>query len=166
MSSTWWRACTEPLIKPFKGLKIVRPSPLRSSLSALSLRNRTSRDEKAGLRRDAIRSQVIDALEAQEIKETGNEAVGETRQLHQLRSMSPAQSSVTYNRLLHNVCVQHAFLLQIMRDRILGQKWGLHANFCAHPFTLPMGRVRWVIALISTAELGTKRGVLDLIELL
>jgi hypothetical protein len=28
-------------------------------------------DEKAGLRRDAIRSQVIDALEAQEIKETG-----------------------------------------------------------------------------------------------
>jgi hypothetical protein len=30
-------------------------------------------DENAGLRRDAIRSQVIDALEAQEIKETGNE---------------------------------------------------------------------------------------------
>jgi len=29
--------------------------------------------EKAGLRRDAIRSQVIDAFEAQEIKETGNE---------------------------------------------------------------------------------------------
>jgi hypothetical protein len=30
-------------------------------------------DENAGPRRDAIRSQVIDALEAQEIKETGNE---------------------------------------------------------------------------------------------
>jgi hypothetical protein len=30
-------------------------------------------DEKAGLRRDAVRSQVIDALEAQEIKEKGNE---------------------------------------------------------------------------------------------
>jgi len=30
-------------------------------------------DENAGLRRDAIRSQVIDALKAQEIKETGNE---------------------------------------------------------------------------------------------
>jgi hypothetical protein len=30
-------------------------------------------DENAGLRRDATRSQVIDALEAQEIKETGNE---------------------------------------------------------------------------------------------
>jgi hypothetical protein len=30
-------------------------------------------DEKAGLRRDAVRSQVIDALKAQEMKETGNE---------------------------------------------------------------------------------------------
>jgi len=30
-------------------------------------------DEKAGVRRDAVRSQVIDALEAQKIKETGNE---------------------------------------------------------------------------------------------
>jgi len=30
-------------------------------------------DENAGLRRDAVRSQVIDVLEAQEIKETGNE---------------------------------------------------------------------------------------------
>jgi hypothetical protein len=30
-------------------------------------------DEKAGLQRDAVRSQVIDVLEAQEIKETGNE---------------------------------------------------------------------------------------------
>jgi hypothetical protein len=30
-------------------------------------------DENAGPRRDAIRSQVIDVLEAQEIKETGNE---------------------------------------------------------------------------------------------
>jgi hypothetical protein len=29
--------------------------------------------EKAGLRRDAVGSQVIDVLEAQEIKETGNE---------------------------------------------------------------------------------------------
>ena len=30
-------------------------------------------DEKAGHRRDAVRSQVIDVLEAQEINETGNE---------------------------------------------------------------------------------------------
>jgi hypothetical protein len=40
-------------------------------LSCPTVENRW--DEKAGLRRDAIRSQVIDALEAQEIKETGNE---------------------------------------------------------------------------------------------
>jgi hypothetical protein len=30
-------------------------------------------DEKAGLRRDAVGSQVIDVLKAQEVKETGNE---------------------------------------------------------------------------------------------
>jgi hypothetical protein len=30
-------------------------------------------DEKAGLQRDALSSQVIDALEAQEIEETGDE---------------------------------------------------------------------------------------------
>jgi hypothetical protein len=33
-------------------------------------------DEKAGLRRDAVGSQVIDVLEAQEIEETGNEERG------------------------------------------------------------------------------------------
>src|SRR5487761_1058557 len=32
-------------------------------------------DEKAGLRRDAVSSQVIDVLEAQEIKEADNEKV-------------------------------------------------------------------------------------------
>jgi hypothetical protein len=40
---------------------------------AVPLTGETRWDEKAGLRRDAVRSQVIDALEAQEIKETGNE---------------------------------------------------------------------------------------------
>ena len=30
-------------------------------------------NEKAGLQRDAVRSQVIDVLEAQEVKETGHE---------------------------------------------------------------------------------------------
>jgi hypothetical protein len=41
--------------------------------SARLLTVETRSDEKAGLRQDAVRSQVIDALEAQEIKETGNE---------------------------------------------------------------------------------------------
>jgi hypothetical protein len=43
-------------------------------------------DEKAGLRRDAVRSQVIDVLEAQEIKETGNE------EGYERRSCSPSVS--------------------------------------------------------------------------
>jgi hypothetical protein len=40
-------------------------------IRAIGVENRW--DEKAGLRRDAVGSQVIDALEALEIKETGNE---------------------------------------------------------------------------------------------
>jgi len=46
---------------------------LQSARSAAELTVVTRWDEKAGLRRDAVRSQVIDVLEAQEIKETGNE---------------------------------------------------------------------------------------------
>lgn len=68
--------------------------------------------------------------------------------------------------LLHNVRVQHAFLLKIVRDRILRQQRRLHANFRAHPLTLSVGRVGRVIARTSRAELGAKRGALDLIELL
>ncbi|MGA8733971.1 MAG: hypothetical protein WB558_08625 [Terriglobales bacterium] len=44
-----------------------------SALAYFSMVYEIRWDEKAGLRRDAIGSQVIDALEAQEIKETGNE---------------------------------------------------------------------------------------------
>jgi hypothetical protein len=45
--------------------------PTDCLITPLSVENRW--DEKAGLRRDAVGSQVIDVLEAQEIKETGNE---------------------------------------------------------------------------------------------
>jgi hypothetical protein len=44
-----------------------------SSMQSEQQLMKTEGMKKAGLRRDAIRSQVIDALEAQEIKETGNE---------------------------------------------------------------------------------------------
>jgi hypothetical protein len=47
--------------------------PGKRYLDGRVLTDVTRWDEKAGLRRDAIRSQVIDALKAQEIKETGNE---------------------------------------------------------------------------------------------
>jgi len=50
------------------GSQLVRPSTSRKRSFA---ENRW--DEEAGLRRDAVGSQVIDVLEAQEIKETGNE---------------------------------------------------------------------------------------------
>jgi hypothetical protein len=46
---------------------------VRRNLVYFQIVDETRWDEKAGLRRDAVRSQVIDALEAQEIKETGNE---------------------------------------------------------------------------------------------
>jgi hypothetical protein len=45
----------------------------RSGVTDESVTDETRWDEKAGLRRDAVGSQVIDVLEAQEIKETGNE---------------------------------------------------------------------------------------------
>jgi len=44
-------------------------------------------DEKAGLRRDAVRSQVIDALEAQEIKEAGMKKIS-TAGAKQIRNFS------------------------------------------------------------------------------
>jgi hypothetical protein len=48
-------------------------APIQMDSAALAVTVLTRWDEKAGLRRDAVGSQVIDALEAQEIKETGNE---------------------------------------------------------------------------------------------
>jgi hypothetical protein len=51
----------------------VRIAPLSCDKGTSGQIDESRWDEKAGLRRDAIRSQVIGALEAQEIKETGNE---------------------------------------------------------------------------------------------
>ena len=45
--------------------------PLYGNPLGVCITVETRWDEKAGLRRDAVRSQVIDVLEAQEIKETG-----------------------------------------------------------------------------------------------
>src|SRR5258706_9416930 len=50
------------------------PAPVRpTSIPCHTIIGETRADEKAGLRRDAIGSQVIDVLKAQEINETGNE---------------------------------------------------------------------------------------------
>jgi len=48
-------------------------TPFGSVFRQIEFFNSYRWDEKAGLRRDAVGSQVIDVLEAQEIKETGNE---------------------------------------------------------------------------------------------
>jgi hypothetical protein len=50
-----------------------RSSRTLSKLEAQILPVEIRWDEKTGLRRDAVRSRVIDVLEAQEIKETGHE---------------------------------------------------------------------------------------------
>ena len=47
---------------------------MKAAISTLNMiADETRWDEKAGLRRDAVGSQVIDVLKAQEIKEADNE---------------------------------------------------------------------------------------------
>jgi hypothetical protein len=65
--------------------------------------------------------------------------------------------------LLH-VGVEHALLLQVVGHCVLRQKWSLEANFGSNPFALLVGLVRRMVATPTTSELGTKVGVLDLIE--
>ena len=67
---------------------------------------------------------------------------------------------------IFHVGIEHAFLLQIMRNRILGQKWRQQPDFGADPFAFCVGSVRRVVAAASTAELWAKVGALKLFELL
>jgi hypothetical protein len=74
-----WFVCPKPLAhitidKPIRATTVfikgtLRLHPRQFQMLIVEIRW----DEKAGLRRDAVGSQVIDVLEAQEIKETGNE---------------------------------------------------------------------------------------------
>jgi hypothetical protein len=71
-------ACVQPACSSCAGLPINQSSTfgrlffcITRKMGAVTVASRW--DEKAGLRRDAVGSQVIDVLEAQEIKETGNE---------------------------------------------------------------------------------------------
>ncbi len=67
--------------------------------------------------------------------------------------------------LLHNIGVQHALLLQIMRNRILRQKWRLQPDLGSNPFALGVRRIRGVIAAAATAKLRAKVGALNLVKL-
>jgi hypothetical protein len=65
---------------PYRIASVISGFDHRHASSSLTIPNNTLQiigeirwDEKAGLRRDAVPSHVIDVLKAQEIKETGNE---------------------------------------------------------------------------------------------
>ena len=69
-------------------------------------------------------------------------------------------------QLFHDIGVEHALLLQIMRNGILGQKGRLEPDFGANPFGFGMGFIRRVIAASAAAELRAEVCTLNLIELL
>jgi len=68
-------------------------------------------------------------------------------------------------RLLH-VCVEHAFLLEVVRHGVLGQKWRLEPDFGTYPLALGMGSVGRMVAAAATAELRAEIRALNLIKLL
>jgi len=53
-----------------------------------------------------------------------------------------------------------------MRYGILRQKRRLELNLSPNPFALAVGRIWYMVAAPATAELRTKIGALDLIELI
>jgi hypothetical protein len=67
--------------------------------------------------------------------------------------------------LLLHIGIEHSFLFQIMRHRVLRQKWRLQADFGTDPFAFGVRRIRSVIATAAAAELRSKIGGLDLVEL-
>src|SRR5882672_5827294 len=71
-----------------------------------------------------------------------------------------------WTSLVYDIGVEHALLLQIVRDGVLGQERGQEADFGADPFAFGVGRVGGVVAAATAAKLRTEVGALDLIELL
>ena len=76
------------------------------------------------------------------------------------RIQQPPESLLLY------VGVEHAFLFQVVRHRVLGQKRRLEPDFGANPFALPMGRIGRMIAASSAAKLWAEVGGLNLVELI
>src|SRR5712671_1862952 len=69
-------------------------------------------------------------------------------------------------RLLQDIGVEHALLLQIVRNSILRQKRRLKPDLGSDPFALGMGSIRCVIAAAATAKLRAKVRALNLVKLL
>jgi hypothetical protein len=68
--------------------------------------------------------------------------------------------------LMLDIGIQYAFLLQVVRHRVLRQKRRLEADFSADPFAFGVRRIRRMVAAAPTAILRAKVGALNLIELL
>ena len=68
-------------------------------------------------------------------------------------------------RLILDIRVEYAFLLQVVRHGVLRQKRCLEPDFGADPFPLGVRSAGGVIAASAAAELRTEIGALNLIEL-
>jgi len=66
---------------------------------------------------------------------------------------------------LFHVSVEDAFLFQVVRHGVLGEKRRLEADFGADPFAFGVGSVGWVVAASAAAELRAEVHRLDLVEL-
>jgi len=62
--------------------------------------------------------------------------------------------------------IQHAILLQVVRNRVLRQQRRQHTNLSPDPFALRVRSIRRMIAASSAAKLRAEVGTLNLIELL
>jgi len=67
--------------------------------------------------------------------------------------------------LLHDIRVQHAVLLKVVRNSVLSQKRRLQTDFRPDPFAFGVRRVERVVAASSAAELRTEIRTLDLVKL-
>jgi len=67
---------------------------------------------------------------------------------------------------LFYVRVEHAFLLQVVRHGVLGQKRRLEPDFSAYPFAFGMRSIRRMVTAAAAAELRAEVRALNLIELI
>jgi hypothetical protein len=91
-------------------------------------------DEKAGLRRDAVRSQVIDVLEAQEIKETGMKKLSTTtRQAMETLQTHPLTIGLDLGDRSSYYCVLEEAGRMVVEEKVSTTPKALEARFGAMP---------------------------------
>jgi transposase len=111
-------------------------------------------DEKAGLRRDAVGSQVIDALEAQEIKETGMKKLSiTTRQAMEKLQTHPLTIGLDLGDRWSYYCVLEEAGRMVVEEKVATTPKALEARFGAMPrsrIALETGmHSPWVSRLLS-----------------